>query len=304
MLRLNDVILLVVVFSSMLAGIMLPRFSSFFQHWPLYLMMFLLFFSFLPIKIGAIWDTLKKEGKTVLWLSFLKLIAVPVVVYFLFKVFYPRYALAALLLTGISTGVVAPFISSILNANSFLVLVMVVISSPLVPFTLPVLVKVLVGQSIEIPFLGMMRMLCMVILVPIIMVQVLRHFIPSLLESLMKIRFPVSLLVFAIINLGVFSKYSVFFYQNPGIILEATIVGIVLGCIYVVLGIISMYKAPVNDRIAASISFANMNNVLVIVFSSQFFGPLEPTLAAMYMIPFFVLILPLRIYQRIGASGG
>jgi len=267
-------------------------------------MMFLLFFSFLPIKIGAIWDTLKKEGKTVLWLSFLKLIAVPVVVYFLFKVFYPRYALAALLLTGISTGVVAPFISSILNANSFLVLVMVVISSPLVPFTLPVLVKVLVGQSIEIPFLGMMRMLCMVILVPIIMVQVLRHFIPSLLESLMKIRFPVSLLVFAIINLGVFSKYSVFFYQNPGIILEATIVGIVLGCIYVVLGIISMYKAPVNDRIAASISFANMNNVLVIVFSSQFFGPLEPTLAAMYMIPFFVLILPLRIYQRIGASGG
>jgi hypothetical protein len=35
-----------------------------------------------------------------------------------------------------------------------------------------------------------------------------------------------------------------------------------------------------------------MNNVLVIVFSSEFFTPLEPTVAAMYMIPFFGLILP------------
>lgn len=302
MLRLNDLILLVVIFSSMLAGIMLPRFSSLFQHWPLYLMMFLLFLSFLPIKMGAIWNTIRQEGRTVLWLSFLKLIAVPVAVYFLFSIFYPHYALAALLLTGISTGVVAPFISSILNANSFLVLVMVVISSPLVPFTLPALVKILAGHTIQIPFLGMMRMLCLVILVPIVMVQVLRRFIPSLLESLIKIRFPVSLVVFAIINLGVFSKYSVFFHQNPGTILEAALVGIVLGCIYVILGILSLYKAPVNDRIAAAISFGNMNNVLVIVFSSQFFGPLEPTLAAMYMIPFFGLILPLRTYQHIGAE--
>jgi len=42
-----------------------------------------------------------------------------------------------------------------------------------------------------------------------------------------------------------------------------------------------------------------MNNVLVIVFASEFFGPLEPTVAAMYMIPFFGLILPIRGYSRI-----
>jgi bile acid:Na+ symporter, BASS family len=40
-----------------------------------------------------------------------------------------------------------------------------------------------------------------------------------------------------------------------------------------------------------------MNNVLVIVFSAQFFTPIEPTVAAMYMIPFFALIVPLRAYQ-------
>jgi len=36
----------------------------------------------------------------------------------------------------------------------------------------------------------------------------------------------------------------------------------------------------------------NMNNVLVIVFSSEFFGPIEPMVAAMYIIPFFGLVMP------------
>ena len=40
----------------------------------------------------------------------------------------------------------------------------------------------------------------------------------------------------------------------------------------------------------------NLNNVLVIVFSSEFFGPVEPLVAAMYMIPFFVIVIPLRYY--------
>ena len=303
MLRLNDLILLLVVFLSMLAGILLPDFSSFFQPYPLYLMMFLLFLSFLPIKPEAVWHTIRHNGKTVLWLSFLKLIALPVVIYFLFRVFYPSYALAALLLTGISTGVVAPFISSLLNANSFLVLVMVVVSSPIVPFTLPALVKILAGQTIEISFLGMMRMLCMVIFIPILSIQVLRRLTPGLLESIMKRRFPISLFIFAIINLGIFSKYAGFFRQNPATLVEATLIAVVLGAVYVVFGILVQCKSTVENQLAASVSFGNMNNVLVIVFSSQFFGPLEPTLAAMYMIPFFGLILPLRIYKRIRKTG-
>jgi BASS family bile acid:Na+ symporter len=42
----------------------------------------------------------------------------------------------------------------------------------------------------------------------------------------------------------------------------------------------------------------NINNVLVIVFASEFFGPVEPLVAAMYMIPFFVIVIPLRCYHH------
>ena len=56
-----------------------------------------------------------------------------------FKYLYPSYAIAALLLSGISTGVVAPFISNLVQANSALVLVMVVTTSLFAPFSLPIL---------------------------------------------------------------------------------------------------------------------------------------------------------------------
>jgi len=299
MFRLDDFILLLVIFSSMLAGILLPRPSSIFQPYPVYLMMFLLFLSFLSIKIEAIWGTVRNNLKTVIWLSFLKLILLPLCVYFLFRVFFPSYAIAALLLTGMSTGVVAPFISTLVKANVNLVLVMVVISSPLVPFTLPALVKILLGRSIEISLLSMMRILCMVIFVPILAVEVLRRITPRMLDSIMKRRYPISLVIFAVINLGVFSKYSDFFYRNPLTILEATFVAILLGGIYLVVGISALWKGPTENQIGSAISLGNMNNVLVLVFASEFFTPLEPTVAAMYMIPFFGLIFPLRVYQRL-----
>ena len=299
MFRLNDVILLLVIFSSMIAGILLPRFGSVFQPYPLYMMMFLLFLSFLSIKIDTVWQTFQHNSRAVLWLSLLKLIILPGAVYLLFRIFYPSYAVAALLLTGISTGVVAPFIASLVRADGALVLVIVVISSLMVPFTLPALVELLLGQTIEISFTGMVQMLCLIVFVPILVVELLRRLIPSVLESLMKWRFPVSLIIFAVINLGVFSKYARFFQQNPLIIIEATIISIILGGIYLSVGFLVSWKEPVKNRLSSIICLGNVNNVLVIVFASEFFGPLEPTLSAMYMIPFFGLILPLRLYQRI-----
>lgn len=299
MFRLNDLILLLVIFSSMLGGILIPEWASFFRPYPLYMMMLLLFLSFTSISLGDIRDTLRHRAGTLIYLSLLKLIVVPVAVYLVFRAVYPSYAVAALLLTGISTGVVAPFISTLVNANAHLVLVMVVISSLLVPFTLPALVKLLLGRTVEISLAAMTQTLCMVVFVPILAVEIFRKIAPTVIAAIQRRRYPISLAIFAIVNLGVFSEYSEFFFQNPATLLEATCVAIALGGIYLVVGILIFWKASIQDRIASVIVLGNMNNVLVLVFASEFFGPLEPTVAAMYIIPFFGLILPMRAYARI-----
>jgi len=302
MYSLNDLMLLVIVFSSMAAGIFFPRFCASFRPFPLYLMMLLLFFSFISIRVGDIKKTMREHPAMVLSLFLLKIFVLPAGVYFLLKFIYPDYAVAGLLITGISTGVVAPFMSNILGANSPLVLVMVVITSVAVPFSLPGLVRLLAGQELKIPLFDMIRMLGMVIFVPFAAAEILRKISMPAIEIILRCRFYLSLIIFAVINLGVFSKYSDFFLQSPQIIFEALIVSLGLGALFLVAGIAYFWRKDVEDQIAAAISLCNMNNLLVIVFASRFFGPLEPTLAALYMVPFFLVILPLRLYRAVRSA--
>ncbi len=193
----------------------------------------------------------------------------------------------------------APFISGLLEASTLLVLMMVVVSSLLAPFSLPALVSLLIGQTIEISFLIMVKILAMVIFLPALAVILLRYLYPSSLEKLKKGQFPVSLSMFACINLGVFAKYSSFFIETPVKVVEIILVAFVLSVIYHMVGILVTWGMKKEDRLAGAISFANMNNVLIVVFSSQFFGPLAPALAALYMLPFFAMIVPARIVGRL-----
>jgi predicted Na+-dependent transporter len=177
MFGLNDLILLIVIYSSLLAGILIPGVCSFFRPMPLYSMMFLLFLSFLSIRVTDIWAIARKSAITIVFFLVLRMLLLPLCFSFFFRLIWPDYSLSALLLSGISTGVVAPFISNLLGANSPLVIVIVVASSLLVPFTLPAVVDLLFGKSMEISLVSMMRLLSMVVLITVILA-----FFPSTLN--------------------------------------------------------------------------------------------------------------------------
>jgi BASS family bile acid:Na+ symporter len=266
-------------------------------------MMSLLFLSFLSINLSDISETLRSKALLMGVFLFIRMILLPAVIFFIFRALWPDYSLSALLLSGISTGVVAPFFSGLLQANTPVVLVMVVCSSLLVPFTLPPMVDIFCGRTMELSVWAMMRLLLIVIFVPVALAQLLKKLSSTAVESLRRHQFPISLFVFAVVNLGIFSKYSNFFYQEPMTIVLATVVAFVLAALYLLAGLLLSWGRPVEDQVAAVICLGTMNNVLVLVFSSQFFTPIEPTVAAMYMIPFFALIVPLRAYRSWKTKG-
>lgn len=296
MFRVKDIVLLVVIYSSLVTGILFPKIGKPFQPLPLYAMMTLLFLSFLSIKIGQIWDTIRGSAPLIGCFLFIRMILVPLGVALIFRAVWPEYSLSALLLSGISTGVVAPFISTLLHANTSLVLVVVVASSLLVPFTLPPLVDVLFSQTMDISLVSMMRLLFVVIFIPVAVAEILKRTTRPVAEKLIRHQYYISLVLFSVTNLGIFSRYSDFFYGQPLSIAAAGGVSFVLAGIYLVTGLAISWGRKAEDQVATVICLGIMNNVLVIVFSSEFFTPLEPTVAAMYMIPFFALILPLRAY--------
>jgi BASS family bile acid:Na+ symporter len=120
-------------------------------------------------------------------------------------------------------------------------------------------------------------------------------------------QFPVSMLLFALVNLGVFSKYSAFFFRHPSRIVVSVAVAYVLSVVYYLAGFFLALREESAQRLAAGVSLAILNNVLVIVFASEFFGPLAATVAAMYMFPYYTMIVPAKLaaarIQKVTAHG-
>ena len=286
--RSNDILLVTAVIASMAAAVLFPAFAARFAAFPVYCLMVNFFLSYLSIDLADVWKAFRGHSREILGFTVLKLALLPLALYGLFLAVAPRYALSALLLTGVSTGVVSPMISNMVRGNSSLVLVVVVITSVLAPFTLPALVKILLAREVAISFWAMLKLLATVIFIPIVLVEIIRYGWPRLIAPIMKISFPVSLLMF----------YASFFQEKPSVILAATGVVFFLAAIYCAVGIFFFRRGPLHNHLAGAVMLGNINNVLVIVFSSAFFGPLEPLVAAMYTIPFFVLILPLRYYRH------
>lgn len=302
MIRFQDALLLVVTFSSILVGVAFPEVCSLFTGLPKFCMMALLFLSFLSLSLVDLWDGFRDRLGEIIYLLSIKLVFFPILIFFVFKWVAPTYAVAALLLSGISTGVVAPFFADMLDADVPKVILVVVASSILVPFSLPVLVDILVGRQMDISLSAMIKLLSWVVFIPALGVETIRRVKPNLIAMLLQIKQPVSLILFAITNMGVFSGYASFFRTQTSIVLTAFGVALLLAVLCFAAGLVLSWKKPVQEKLSLIIMFGIMNNILVIVFGAEFFSPIEPTVAAAYCIPFFSFILPLRILKAVSGN--
>jgi BASS family bile acid:Na+ symporter len=77
-----------------------------------------------------------------------------------------------------------------------------------------------------------------------------------------------------------------------------------MGVIFIAVGILLAWRWTLPDHLASIISLWIMNYILVIVFSAQFFSPLEPTVAALYTFPFFALVIPVRVWRNYRTKKG
>jgi BASS family bile acid:Na+ symporter len=289
--------LLAVSFGSLLTGILAPEVCAPLQPYPLVFMMLLLFLSFLSIRIAQIWETARQSPLRIAAFLFFRMIVFPAAAALLVRAVWPAYSLATLLLTGISTGAVAPFFATLLQANMAFVLVAVVASSLLVPFTLPPLVAVLFGRTMEIPLIHMMRLLTMVVFIPLAAAELLKKATPRVAEFLRRKQYPFSLILFGMTNLGIFSKYADFCRRNPALLAASVSAAFLVGILCIAAGLLAAWRWRLEDQLAAVISLWIMNYILVIVFSAQFFSPLEPTVAALYTLPFYALVVPVRAWR-------
>jgi len=295
MFRLRDLFLVVTAFGGIVFGVMVPGWDKIGSPLVLYALMAILFLSFLDLDFKVLFRLGRDDILEVAIWAAIKLIALPILLWVLAKLTVSDWALPVLLLGGASAGVLAPFFASLLGSDVHRPLQIVVVTSLLIPLTLPVLVDVFLGHQLTIPFSHMFRLLCLMIFVPLTAVPIARRVVPQVLDQVRRARFPLLLTLIFLCNAGVFAPFSTFLRSHVGQALAALGLSSAVALISTSAGLaIGRLGGRLLNGATGAIVLTFVNSMLIIVFASHFFGPRAPLLSAAYTLPFFLIIVPLR----------
>ena len=295
----DDSILLIVIAFSIAIGILLPSFGIIFEPFLLIWLGFLLFLNLLKMDPQKLAFIIKKPLSVIIFIV-IKLIAIPVLLYAITNIIYPSLALSVLLLSGISTGLGAPFVINVFEKSNRLPFVvgMIILTSIAVPFILPSLVFLLVDVSkFEIPVDNMIILLAEALFLPLFAGWFTKRKAPKLAKKLEEKSYILSIILISFINFGIFAKYSSYFFSQYSFVITMTIVAFALYIIYGLIGYLTAFFLEKKDksfRIAAFVIMSYVNNILVVVFASKFFGSEIAALAAFYNISYYSMIIPMK----------
>jgi bile acid:Na+ symporter, BASS family len=288
---------MIVIPLSILSGILFPYIGQLFSPYLLVFLGALLFLNLLKLEIKDLAITFVKP-KMLLILSVAKLLILPSLMYSLSHVIFSTMALPVLLLSGISTGLGAPFVVNFVGGRLPIVVGLIISTSIAVPFILPALVYLLFRTNFSIPILDMMLLLTSALFIPLALGIIVKKYNPKLARIAEENSLAASIGLMVLINFAMFASYSSYFFTEKIFVLQTTLASFLLYAAYGLVGylfVIFAHKgSTINERISGFIAMTYINNVLVVVFAQHFFSPQIAALAAFYNIPYYIGILILK----------
>jgi bile acid:Na+ symporter, BASS family len=293
------IILAISILISTICGILFPSTGELFSPYLLVILGLLLFLNLIQLDFQDLISTFQRP-KFLLILSIVKVIILPLTMYFVTNQIFPKYALSVLLLSGISTGLGAPFVTNYVGGRLSTIVGMVIITSLMVPFILPPLVYVLYNTQFSIPLFDMILLLVISLIVPLLGSGIIKKYLPKLATTINNSSLPLSIILMDLINFTIFSKFSSYFYLELPFVINTTILAFVLFAGFAITGYLILYlinkDSSRKDKISGLIAISYVNNILVTVFAQQFFGSEIAALAAFYNMPYYIGIIFLKIF--------
>ncbi len=276
----------------MSAGVLLPAAGLLVEPYILVWLGVLLFLNLIRLDTSDLVATFTRPRQLAV-LSAVKLIALPVGMYVIAYFVYQPFALPVLLLSGISTGLGAPFVVNLVGGRLPLIVGMIIVTSLAVPFILPSIVYVLVGSQFDLPFINMVFLLSAALFTPLAAGWFTKKYFPAASRFADEKSFPLSLVFIVLINFGMFAKFSDYFYEGQIFLLQTIATAFICYASYSIVGYASALGGR-HERYASLIAMSYVNNVLVTVFAFQFFGSQVAALAALYNIPYYAGIVAIK----------
>jgi BASS family bile acid:Na+ symporter len=233
-----------------------------------------------------------------------KLILLPCIVYVITSLVYPKLALSATLLSGISTGLGAPFAINFIGAGGIgTIAALVTISSLVVPVTLPFILYVFFEDTGEfvIPIYDISFLLVIALFIPLSLGWSTRKYVPRVSKFVAGNSLFLSVIFIILINFSMFARFSQYFFIDQSLVLTSLISASLLFILYLLVGYLLALsiKGQLIATINGIVAMTYINNILVFVVAERFFDIETAALAALYNIPYYVGLLVLRMkYSR------
>ena len=237
-----------------------------------------------------------------------KLILLPCIVYIITSLVYPKLALSATLLSGISTGLGAPFAINFIRVGQIsTIAALVTTSSLVVPITLPLILFTFFEFTggFVIPIYDMIFLLATTLFIPLSLGWGTRKYVPKVSDSVGRNSLLLSVIFIMLINFTMFAKFSQYFFSNQLLVPTSLISASLLFIIYMLVGYLLALSVSkersLTIKVNGIIAMTYINNILVFVIADRFFDVETAALAAFYNIPYYFGLLALRLkYSRFG----
>lgn len=246
-----------------------------------------------------------RKPKALMVFTIGKLILLPCIVYVITSLVYPKLALSATLLSGISTGLGAPFAINFIGAGGIgTIATLVTISSLVVPVTLPFILYVFFEDTGEfvIPIYDISFLLVIALFIPLSLGWSTKKYVPRVSKFVAGNSLFLSVIFIILINFSMFARFSQYFFIDQSLVLTSLIAASLLFVLYLLVGYLlalSIKGQLIATRINGIIAMTYINNILVFVVAERFFDIETAALAALYNIPYYVGLLVLRMkYSR------
>jgi bile acid:Na+ symporter, BASS family len=237
-----------------------------------------------------------RKPRTLMVFTIGKLILLPCIVYVITSLVYPKLALSTTLLSGISTGLGAPFAINFIGAGEIsTIAALVTISSLVVPVTLPLILYVFFEDTEEfvIPIYDIGFLLVTALFIPLFLGWSTRRYVPGVSKFVAGNSLFLSVIFIMLINFSMFARFSQYFFVvDQSLVLTSLISASILFVIYLLVGYLLALSVKeqsiIATRINGIIAMTYINNILVFVVAERFFDIETAALAAFYNIPYYV----------------
>ena len=265
---------ILVILLGIILGLVFPEPLKVLNTYSTQLLILVFFFSSLRLSLGEVLSY-AKDWRMLVITTLYMLVIMPFALFIPTSFLSQEWSVALLILGAMPTGMTIALMAEFFGGKTSLALVITTVTSLLAPFTIPLVTKIAIGQSVEIDTLGMFWSLSLTIVAPFILAMLVKRAVPKQVEKLDGLWRNLSVAAFGILITGIVASTQggggiTFTMRDAWMMLISMVLlgAMTWGGYYIV-----QWRSSA-DRMTVALCMLYMNNTLALFVGERFFREL------------------------------